>query len=65
MGAQCLSAWLKIEWLQVWASPVAQRCPWARHINPCLVPVSTWLQNCWLQCKESNQTNKQKSINKK
>ena len=39
-------------------------CPWARHNNPCLVlvqprrPFPTYLQNCWLGCKELNQRNK-------
>ena len=40
-------------------------CPWARHVVRCLVlwlnpgrRIQTWLKNCWLGCKEANQTNK-------
>ena len=38
-------------------------CPWAKHINPCLVPVQSRkthpdiTENCWIGLKESNQTN--------
>ena len=42
-------------------------CPWARHIYPSLVLVQprnthpNITENCWLVCKESNQTNNQKN----
>ena len=46
-------------------------CPWARHINLCLLLVQPRInrpnkaENCWLGHKESNQTNKQRQMGKK